>query len=252
MRRRAFSIIELITTLTIIAVITAVLLPTLRFAKEHSKLLICSSNLRHNYIFLFSYANDFQGFLPKTDSPFHTNQFTNISGPSINGPLYYLWRSKYINQPGTWYCPSGKDNFDKNWRITNGLLVPVESAFCGYQYRMYFAFNWPDIKNSTAKYRQNPELVGYLKPSQHRNLALFADAITYIKPQSFSNHNLIHRSNVMFSDSSVSSRNDGGAIRKMDLSWKQAGDWLVPLSNGQPDTIHNAALLWRFFDKGRW
>lgn len=250
----AFTLIELLVTLSIASILIAILLPAFRYAKEQSRLLVCSSNLRQNYLFLSAYANDFNGYWPKTDSSIHTNQFYKINSQSANGPLYYLWLSGFVSQPRTWYCPSSHDLFENNWQTgSNGKLQPNEkTASSGYQYRMYFAYNWPDVKTTASKIRQSPQLIGHIKPSQHRNLALLVDGFNYAKSGTITNHRILKRSNVLFNDSSIAKRLDGGNIQKLDLSWSQAGDWRIQLADGTPDNKHNAAILWRFFDTGNW
>jgi hypothetical protein len=201
---------------------------------------------------LSSYESEFNGFWPKTDSPAHTNQFHNINSQSLNGPIYFLWKANFVNQPRTWYCPGGKDLFEKNWHTgKTGKLEPMETTSAsGYQYRMYFAYNWPDVKTSTAKRRQQSQSTGYIKPSQFRNLALWSDTFTYSQAGAIVNHKIVKNANVMFNDSSIKKRHDTKNISDLDFSWQQAGDYRIPLANGGIDDKHNIALLWRFLESG--
>ncbi|MEN6384260.1 MAG: type II secretion system protein [Phycisphaerales bacterium] len=252
MKKRAFTLMEILVTIAISAVLLGILIPALRLAKEQSKTIVCSSNLRQNYLMLASYENEFNGYWPKTDSPAHTNQFHNINSQSLNGPLYYLWKAGLASQPKTWYCPAGRDLFENNWHISkSGKLEPAEiMSASGYQYRMYFAYNWPDVKTSSVKRRQQSPSTGYIKPSQFRGLALWSDTFTYSQAGTIVNHKISKSVNVMFNDSSIKKRHDTKNISSLDLSWQQAGDCRIPLTTGAIDERHNVALLWRFLETG--
>ncbi len=254
MKKDAFTALEILVTQTITAILLAVLISSIRHAKELSKLVVCDSNLKQNYLFLSFYANDFNGYWPKTDTPAHTNQFRNINSQSANGPLYYLWKSSFTNEPRTWYCPAGNDKFEDNWKTLAGKLQPTENAAaCGYMYRMYFAYNFPDVKTTAAKKKQSPQSIGYIRPTQYRSLALWSDTFSPADSGATTNHQILKRINVLFNDAAVIKRYDtNDTIAKLDVSWSQAGDWRIPLANGTTDNKHNIALLWRFFDTGNW
>ncbi|GEM_PF-2816713 len=249
-----FTVLELLAAITIIAILLTVLIPAVTHTREQSRLLVCASNLRQNYLLLSLYAGDYNGYYPKTDTSWHTNQFRNINSQSLNSPLYYLWKSNFVNEPRTWYCPAGSDKFENNWNTSTGKLQPNEnSAACGYQYRMYFAYNFPDVKTTDIKKRQSPESIGYIKPQQHRNLAIWADTFHSSVNGTITNHQNLKKFNVLFNDSSVVKRADtNSTVAKLDISWNQAGDCRIPLANGCPDNRHSLAQLWHFFDTGNW
>jgi hypothetical protein len=61
---RAFIVVELPVVVSIIALLAAILLPSLKQAKARSLRAVCTSNLRQIGISLFSYSGDYQGSLP--------------------------------------------------------------------------------------------------------------------------------------------------------------------------------------------
>jgi len=63
-RPRAFTLIELLVVVAVIAILAALLLPTLTRAKESGRRAVCASNLRQLTIALDLYAVDHDGFYP--------------------------------------------------------------------------------------------------------------------------------------------------------------------------------------------
>jgi prepilin-type N-terminal cleavage/methylation domain-containing protein/prepilin-type processing-associated H-X9-DG protein len=66
LRRGAFTLVELLVVIGIIAVLIGVLLPVLGRAREQGRSTACLSNLRQLGLAFMMYANDNKGFLPAT------------------------------------------------------------------------------------------------------------------------------------------------------------------------------------------
>lgn len=64
LRRRAFTLVELLVVVAVIAVLIAILLPALRRARETAYRVSCASNMRQLALAFLLYANDHRGFLP--------------------------------------------------------------------------------------------------------------------------------------------------------------------------------------------
>lgn len=62
--RTAFTLVELLVVVTIIAVLIALLLPAIKKSKEIARISVCGSNLRQVSIALFAYANENRNFGP--------------------------------------------------------------------------------------------------------------------------------------------------------------------------------------------
>src|SRR6267142_162292 len=79
MRRRAFTLVELLVVIGIIAVLIAILLPTLQKAKESANRVKCCSNIRQITMAMLMYS---------TDDKKHVYLYSN--GPNGNDSLYLL------------------------------------------------------------------------------------------------------------------------------------------------------------------
>jgi len=69
-QRRAFTLVELLVVVAIIATLMAVLLPALRKAKEAANRVACAANLRQLGLAIYMYANEYKGSLPMTEYGF--------------------------------------------------------------------------------------------------------------------------------------------------------------------------------------
>ena len=70
--RKAFTLIELLVVIGIIALLLAITIPTLRYAREQGREIVCRSNLRQLAIILKTYTNEHDNLFPNTRYIYHS------------------------------------------------------------------------------------------------------------------------------------------------------------------------------------
>lgn len=110
--RRAFTLIEVLVVVAIIALLVAVLLPSLARAREQARRSVCLSNLKQQGVGFGTYSADFKAVLPLVGGFRYSlaeGGYYSIGGDDwvmVNGGALF---PKYIgNQPDIYYCPSNK------------------------------------------------------------------------------------------------------------------------------------------------
>lgn len=105
----AFTLIELLVVIAIIAILAAILLPTLARSKEKGKRAACLSNLHQMALGIMMYAEDFDGnysndtWNPDDGSPYKPGVRT-VADDDVN----FLYHG-YVVNPQTFVCPSTRN-----------------------------------------------------------------------------------------------------------------------------------------------
>lgn len=119
---QAFTLIELMLTIAIIASLAAMLMPQLRKAKEKSKQSRCISNLKNIGQAVAMYAADFQDSIP-IGPPIDCSASATIYDASGSGPMNHglLIAQGYLPKRESFFCPAANyysiDGVDgaQNW-----------------------------------------------------------------------------------------------------------------------------------------
>ena len=121
--RRGFTLIELLVVIAIIAILAALLLPSLARAKEQAKAVQCISNLKQIGLSLRLYATDHDG-----KYPWHTAaREGGTYGPNAGeGWRNFLAASYELGSPNIVACPSDRDTIPVSaWSTgTGGFANP--------------------------------------------------------------------------------------------------------------------------------
>jgi prepilin-type N-terminal cleavage/methylation domain-containing protein/prepilin-type processing-associated H-X9-DG protein len=116
--RSAFTLVELLVVIGIIALLIAILLPTLSRAREQARSVRCMSNLRSIGQAMMNYSSDNHGYIvPAYNLPWVPGSSSNFTGgPSqpLDGWACILDRDEYMRSgtqsPATaFYCPDAND-----------------------------------------------------------------------------------------------------------------------------------------------
>lgn len=142
-RAAAFTLVELLVVVAIIALLIAILLPSLNRARAQSKLTICGSNLRQVGTGVHLYAQQNGDAIPRGPAeqmPFAAQNWdewaTNqvwIGGKRAPLGLGALIQHD-LTQPKVLYCPADDTN-DPSEELEKIVRQPDEDAFCSYLYR---------------------------------------------------------------------------------------------------------------------
>lgn len=104
---RAFTLVELLVVVCIVAVLMALFLPALSKAKHRADRIACASNLRQQSVAVNAYATDNDGFLPTpgVGSCTLSAMALYLSGTNVN--LGVLHAQGYVGKGGeVLFCPS--------------------------------------------------------------------------------------------------------------------------------------------------
>lgn len=105
MRRRAFTLVELLVVIAVIAILAALLLPALAGAKERARQTFCASNLRQIALAVMMFADDHEHTYPHQPED---GLPAKIMGG--HGTNYYDLLMPFVGRAQLWLCPSTYDS----------------------------------------------------------------------------------------------------------------------------------------------
>lgn len=173
--RCAFTLVELLVVIGIIAVLMGLLMPALSRARESSKRTACLSNLRQVYTLLQLYAQDNRDVVP-IGYRVGRKQWDSMVYSATSGK-YCLFGTLYVNRgmidPQVYYCPSELDpqsafNTDINPWPPGPDGNPAKQTYAGYCLR-------PDYELPDAL--QTVPGITVPRLAEFRNKAVLADLI---------------------------------------------------------------------------
>jgi prepilin-type N-terminal cleavage/methylation domain-containing protein/prepilin-type processing-associated H-X9-DG protein len=121
----AFTLIELLVVISVIALLMAILVPTLQRVKRQAKAVVCRANLRQWGTILALYTEDSEGHFPPSFLWFLRGSHGPDDDPN-KPPVYHHIRTK-----GIACCPMAARPADPEWSAGSGTSLGIEFTSTG-------------------------------------------------------------------------------------------------------------------------
>jgi prepilin-type N-terminal cleavage/methylation domain-containing protein/prepilin-type processing-associated H-X9-DG protein len=178
LKRRAFTLVELLVVIAIIAVLLAVLMPALTSAKSLAQRMICRSRLKSIGLSVVTYSEQYDGRLMRADRKDAQgverlkNEYWTLAmlKDAAIGTQYYglgcLWKSGLVSDGKLFYCPGVRNWLDEYKHYCNPMPW-------GTLPQVYNSTEYPSGNQYLRAYK------GYLFWPQTRKLVTTAEIATY-------------------------------------------------------------------------
>ncbi|HEY8668964.1 MAG TPA: type II secretion system protein [Tepidisphaeraceae bacterium] len=171
-RRLAFTLVELLVVIGIIAVLIALLLPALNKAREQARRTACLSNLHQLSVAYNLYSNDHRQWINGNDLGFYFD-YSDYNPPYTPWPFVNTGKlmQKYLRTPEVWFCPDDP-NRDDALRVIRAYLeagTPPSGSFPDVQTAIWipvFSYALPEWSVDAGGAGNGPRRSTY----QHRAL----------------------------------------------------------------------------------
>ena len=118
-RRRAFTLVELLVVIGIIALLIAILMPALNRAREHTRRVRCLSNMRQLTIAWLMYAQNHKGKICGADTGRAPWDWVRPGDTRDSLTQGVLWG--YINNAEVFHCPNDRIDWRRTYSINSWL-----------------------------------------------------------------------------------------------------------------------------------
>ncbi len=131
--RQAFTLVELLMAIAIVAVLTALLLPALKSAREHGRRAKCLSNMHQIGLAMGMYADQNDGKMPPY---FYAAQKSGDSYQIFIKSGWSIWDVGALANPNVLVCPADENPALINTTDTKGNSIVVPSSYA-YNFELF-------------------------------------------------------------------------------------------------------------------
>jgi prepilin-type N-terminal cleavage/methylation domain-containing protein/prepilin-type processing-associated H-X9-DG protein len=157
--KRAFTLVELLVVISIIALLLAILMPSLQKAREQGKRVVCASNQKQLGLAYVCYMAENSDKFPGV---FSLGRWWSFSAPGyyLSEPPYLVDNhdpqndtlGKYVKSPKTWWCPAFPKNYQPDRRYP-AMDDPEKGNDTSYFYMVLQTKMPGTIQKYTAQYK---------------------------------------------------------------------------------------------------
>lgn len=168
-KNRGFTFVELLVMIAILCILAALLLPALQKTLLESRLVVCASNLKQQYVGLLSYTDEWNGHMPAPWVITYTTPYLNDRSTSANSDSMSMRRgigmgaligNGYLSSAEVVLCP---DNNAISAASQTSLNNAVQTGW-------FDATTWTE-----TTYRPNPMDIPYQQPVVYAGARSFWD-----------------------------------------------------------------------------
>lgn len=157
---QAFTLIELLTVIAIIGILSAILIPVVASVRDQARSSVCKSNLRQIGLAIQMYANDHGDLTPPNNAPGGTVAMA-VGGlnPRLGGllvPEPIGLGENYLDNAGVLFCPGVTNHAEFQPEFEGGF---TSNGWIGYAWFYLVEPNDLDLDNTRIDYERTNNLV---------------------------------------------------------------------------------------------